>query len=190
MNIRTLSLSLGIALTGLSAIPVSAFAQTAYRGNYGAGYLPSPVLNQETAPLYTRYSTSYPGNNYETNYPIPYPTTYGKGFADSPTLVPGNGSNLIISTSNYGAGFSGSPQVYGSQTTNVVYTANYGSGFVGSPALQGANLTPTVSTSNYGSGFVGSPDLIYFNAPLRYGHYGAGFMVSPAPWYGYGWFRW
>ncbi len=187
MNIRLTSLSIGIVL---SAIPFAAFAEAPYTGNYGAGYLPSPALAQVRTPISSNYPTAYP-TTYQTTAPLPSPGAYGQGFSTTPALVPGNGSNLVISTTNYGSGFIGSPKLLGGQTNGVVYTGNYGSGFIGSPALLGSNVTPTVYTGNYGSGFIGSPNLVqtYPRVP-PYGHYAAGFMVSPAPWYGYGWFRW
>lgn len=180
MNIRLLSLSAGIALSGFVAVAFPVFAETPYKGNYGAGYVPSPVVAGQDSSYYQ-----------PINSPVPYPTAYGAGFSVAPVLTPGNGSNLIISTSNYGAGFLGSPALVGNQPNTVISTGNYGAGFLGSPALQGGNTTPVISTGNYGAGFLGSPLVVqsYPRVPA-YGHYGAGFILSPAPWFGGSWFRW
>lgn len=165
MNNRLISLVFGISLAGVGAIAMPALADNPYRGNYGAGFLPSPVAYQ--------------------NYPTIYPTAANVGFTSDPLLAAGSNSPLVLSQTNYGAGFQGSPAVYN----------QYGAGMGNYGATQSPYLTdPTtvIFTSNYGAGFQGSPTLIQGRSPLRYGSYGAGFMPSPyaVPWFGFGLFRW
>ncbi len=106
---------------------------------------------------------------------------------------------------NYGAGFATPPAYYGSTAQKPAYGANYGAGFAaptygsGAPIQgYGAGFNPApayfpsigpapVYTANYGTGFIGSPNLIYTPVNFRYGHYGAGYMPSPFPWFGFGW---
>lgn len=155
MHTNLKQLALGIFLSGLGLTALPALADNPYMGNYGAGYVPSPTMAQMQTPA----SSGYPATYSEL-----YPTAYGKGFITSPGLVPGNGSPLIISTSNYGSGFLGSPDLYG------------------------ANITATIYTGNYGAGFLGSPNIVRSYSPFRVGYYGAGFIPSPPRWYGYGFF--
>ncbi len=137
MNIRLISASFGI-VTGLSAFALPVFASAPNAGQYGAGFMPSPIL----APQNTTIAS------------IPR-ESYGAGFNNAPTLTVGDNANLHLSTSNYGAGFVGSPLLQGSTTIGTVYSANYGAGFVGSPNLI---ATPgRLRHGHYGAGFFQSP---------------------------------
>src|SRR3989344_943695 len=92
MNTRALLLSSVVTLSGIGAA-LPAFANTPNMENYGAGFLPSPLLSAQN------------------NLPVVTGTAnYGAGFIGSPELTSTNNIRIRISPANYGAGFFQSPR--------------------------------------------------------------------------------
>src|SRR3990167_2778239 len=113
----------GVTAFALS-MPHVSFAD---ESNYGAGFVPSPTLNQ---------------------------ANYGQGFVGSPNVAQNTNPGNNLPQSNYGQGFVGSPTVaQGTIPGASISQANYGQGFVGSPTLVGYNTYTFTTTGNYGAGY-------------------------------------
>lgn len=71
----------------------------------------------------------------------------------------------------------------------IITVSNYGAGFIGSPSGL-ANTQSAASSANYGGGFISAPNFTSASLymPFAYratGNYGGGFVQSPPVWYGY-----
>ncbi|MDA1168815.1 MAG: hypothetical protein O3A36_00585 [bacterium] len=90
MNTRLITLSIGIAVFGFIAVAFPVFAGEIHTANYGAGFMPSPILQGETST------------------PSVHTANYGAGFAGSPNVIYANSPRRY---GFYGAGYLPSPRI-------------------------------------------------------------------------------
>ncbi|HLC48914.1 MAG TPA: hypothetical protein VJI96_00825 [Candidatus Andersenbacteria bacterium] len=113
MNTKSLSIAIGISVIGICAFVLPARANEIHTANYGAGFLPSPLLTAA-----------------DTLAPNIAPANFGAGFIGSPELRGGPTTGTVY-TAYYGAGFASSPNII--YANSRIRYGHYGAGFLVSP---------------------------------------------------------